>query len=227
MNVWLPPAGVTSTVPEISTASRSAFQDLLPIFRLYLVVALSATFRWTASSCRRGRRIILRSEPYSVEGRRVRLSTQTRKVWWLRSPAPGQTLSFMVNATGQSVATSTFNQGQGRGVAFGFRCLLVACTIFWWLRSPVSISKLVEGVSTSGTGATDSGYRGCYATSSRGVAFGFRLCSAVRVKRLRLRSPWPQNTRFRMVDSTGAVSTNDSGGASVTNARSVAFGFRC
>ena len=41
MNVWLPPAGVTRTVPEISTASRSAFQDLLPIFRLYLVVALS------------------------------------------------------------------------------------------------------------------------------------------------------------------------------------------
>ncbi len=71
LEVGILPARVRMRVTK--TASRSASQDLLPIFRLYLVVALSETLRWSASRCCRGWRIILRSEPYHVEERRVRL----------------------------------------------------------------------------------------------------------------------------------------------------------
>lgn len=115
-----------STVRPLG-ASRSASQDLLPIFHFYLVVALSATFRWTASSCRRGRRIILRSEPYRVEGRRVRLLvmllTSGCSIWWVRSPVAGSTYCWCVFANGSSTSG-----GSGKAtatelrVAFGFCC---------------------------------------------------------------------------------------------------------
>ena len=171
-----------------------------------------------------------------LQGRRVRLSTQTRKVWWLRSPACIDTNSAAnieaVDAAGARVYRPTmrrygYEATTTQGVAFGL-ALLCICFTCRWLRSPYKgNSDYILGAKADGTVFAYTTQGGWGPATAHGVAFGFRCCSCYLLESLWLRSPITSlSTKFHAVYETGKV-TNQAGNqiATPSGAQGVAFGF--